>query len=268
MGQNLPQPGIGFPSLAALETDFSTGAFQTVNPHAETRPENEPSGDFLRILRQDLTAELTLGLLHKINNLLTRIHFQVEDSQALLPPSHPVSAHIAGLSENIAGIQALLERTSQINLPTSEQDTCPIYDLEASLRQHLDLLKILLPQAQIRSVSEDALLIQPGLREGEFGLLLLQLACVLRSLSIPKRAAVSLDLLRGDQIQPPPADLPWPPQGVVMIQIQSSEPPAQPTSATLARIQHLAGTLGCRIVCPPENPGCLLLVLPHCPNPN
>ncbi len=231
-------------------------------------PDSPLSGAPLRGVRQELTAELTLGLLHKINNLLTRIHFQVEDSQALLPPSHPVSAHIADLSENISGIQSLVDRTSQINLPASEQDNCPIYDLESSVHQQLDLLKILLPLSEIRSVSEESLAIQTGIREGEFGLLFLQIACGLRALPIPKRSPVFVDLLRGDQITFPLPDLPWSLQqtAAILLEADPAENPPQEPPPALARIEQLAETLGCKIIWPPfkENtPHRLVLILPE-----
>jgi hypothetical protein len=226
----------------------------------------------LRALRQDLTAELTLGLLHKINNLLTRIHFQVEDSLALLQPSHPVSAQIAELSENIGGIQALLDRTSQINLPPSEQDNCPIYDLEASVHQQMDLLKILLPLSEIRTVSEEALAIQTGIREGEFGLLLLQIACVLRALPVPKRSPVFIDLLRADQTQIPLGVLPWHPAQTAAVVLESGAFTSDQTElpATLGKTERLAESVGCRILCPPPDANGvrrLILLLPESARP-
>ncbi len=245
-----------------------------VNP-----PSRPPSGPdpaapavALRAFRQDLTAELTLGLLHKINNLLTRIHFQVEDSLALLQPSHPVSAQIAELSENIGGIQALLDRTSQINLPPSEQDNCPIYDLEASVHQQMDLLKILLPLSEIRTVSEEALAIQTGIREGEFGLLLLQIACVLRALPVPKRSPVFIDLLRADQTQVCLEGLPWHPAQTAAVILEAGAFSNDQTEvpAALGKTERLAESVGCRILCPPPDPDGmrrLLLLLPESARP-
>jgi hypothetical protein len=245
-----------------------------VNPPSRqsSGTDHAPSGTALRGLRQDLTAELTLGLLHKINNLLTRIHFQVEDSLALLQPSHPVSAQIAELSENIGGIQSLLDRTSQINLPPSEQDNCPIYDLEASVHQQMDLLKILLPLSEIRTVSEEALAIPTGIREGEFGLLLLQIACVLRALPVPKRSPVFIDLLRADQTQFPLANLPWHPAQTAAVVLEagafSNDQMEIPDS--LGKTELFAESVGCRVLCtPPGSDGVcrLLLLLPESVRP-
>jgi hypothetical protein len=148
--------------------------------------------------QQSLASDLTLGLLHQVNNVLTGIYFHVEECQEHAPSDEPAGAALEEIAEAVQNLHSLLARTIEVNLPRTEDDA-NYHDLEELVSSQLDLLRIVFP----KTVSVDFQCASQPLHvhasEYEFRRILLSLAACLRD-SMPAQngqVAVELHLLRG-----------------------------------------------------------------------
>jgi len=92
-----------------------------------------------------LTSDLTLGLLHKLNNVMTSIYFTAEGCETEVESGHPVREMLSDLTRAVRDAQQLINQTSEVNLTLG--DTVPEYhDLNVLVRQELFLMKMLLPK--------------------------------------------------------------------------------------------------------------------------
>ena len=95
--------------------------------------------------RYECVSELTLGLLHRLSNVLTGIYFNIDVCQEAIPEDHPASEALAEVSQATQEIQQLLERLTDINLYRQEEE--PTYhELGSLISQQIDLIRILLPK--------------------------------------------------------------------------------------------------------------------------
>lgn len=122
-------------------------------------------------------SELTLGLLHKLNNVMTGIFFTVEACQMDLDPSHPVSEEIKSLAENAQKAQQLIERTTEVNL---SNDEVSYHELSELLNKQLDVFKIILPKTTQVQVIAPTETMHVQLNDVDFRTILLSIARTLK----------------------------------------------------------------------------------------
>jgi len=218
--------------------------------------------------RQELAPELTLGLLHKINNLLTRVHFQMEGCKDQLDASHPAAALINDLGENIEAIRSLLERTSHVNLPQSQDEESCIYDLEAALAQQMDLIRLMIPKVPAEFTSLLPEPIQVPLREADLEMLTLHAARALRSFPLPKGARIAVELRHASEL---PLGAPDDYIALLLRCVPEGAPHAPTFTATtpppwMDRAREAAAAFGATLALletPPEGAPVVTLLLPR-----
>ena len=144
--------------------------------------------------RQKITAELTLGLLHRLNNIMTGIYFAADTCQSEVAPNHPARESVELLAESARDAQEVIDRTTDLNLSLPPENT--YHDLNELLLRQTDLLKIILPKTCnfTEATHNSPLYVQ--IAECEFRDLLLSLAMNSRAAANPaSRLKVSVQVL-------------------------------------------------------------------------
>jgi hypothetical protein len=93
----------------------------------------------------ELNAELTPGLIHEVNNILTGIYFNLEACREVFDAEHPVAEGLTEINQGVERIKEILGRSTQIHLNTSERETT-YHDLGALVGRQMDLLRIVFPK--------------------------------------------------------------------------------------------------------------------------
>lgn len=107
-----------------------------------------------------MTSELTLGLLHRLNNVMTSIYFTAEGCETEVEPDNPVREMLAELTRAVRDAQQLINQTSEVNLTLGSIDP-EYHDLNALVRKELFLVKMLLPKnavVEIETLADPALI--------------------------------------------------------------------------------------------------------------
>jgi signal transduction histidine kinase len=99
----------------------------------------------LRRVSNELNAELTPGLIHEVNNVLTGIYFNLEALQESTGPEGDAAETLREIGGGVERIKEILARTTQIHLNVAERELS-YHDLEALTASELDLLRVVFPK--------------------------------------------------------------------------------------------------------------------------
>jgi signal transduction histidine kinase len=126
-----------------------------------------------RLLRAEgasrLVPDLTLGLLHRLNNVMTSLYFTADGCEAEIEPGHPARELLKVLTASVQEAQHLVKRTADVNL--SLGSTEPGYqDLNSLVKADEELTRILLPKgaALKLNTSEAALVVKISISDFRF----------------------------------------------------------------------------------------------------
>jgi signal transduction histidine kinase len=90
-------------------------------------------------------SELTLGLLHKFNNLFTGVMFLTEECVGRESAGEPVGDRLGEILATLRESHTYIDRVTRLHLDESEEDA-GYHELDAVIAQHLDLARLLLPR--------------------------------------------------------------------------------------------------------------------------
>ncbi len=90
-------------------------------------------------------SELTLGLLHKFNNLYTGVMFLAEDCQARAEAGEAVGERLGEVLDTLRQAHAYIDRVTQLHIDEEEEDA-GYHELDAVIAHQLDLARLLLPR--------------------------------------------------------------------------------------------------------------------------
>lgn len=141
-------------------------------------------------LDADLSAEITLGLLHNVNNAMTGVFFTLESTLEETPLEPELKEDLTRVFADLRNAQILLGRASEVCLGARE--TC-YHDAGDLVSRQLDLVRILFPKSAVLEMvpSEEPLYLQ--LDEGGFRRILLRLArWVSQRLARPPKVKLSV----------------------------------------------------------------------------
>lgn len=99
----------------------------------------------LRRSSQEINAELTPGLIHDVNNVLTGIFFHLDASRELVDRGHPLAEMLAEMQAGVERLRDLVDRATRIHLNAAEREVS-YHDLESLAASQADLLRILFPK--------------------------------------------------------------------------------------------------------------------------
>lgn len=138
-----------------------------------------------------LASELTLGLLHKLNNLMTAVYFNLETAEEALDPQHPARAALRALTETIGEAQVLVRRTADLNLPPDSEAS--YHEIGMLVQDQWDLVKLILSKNAIAEFTPPTEQLHVRVSSEEFCEALLQLALTTRAAAPGARTHVSVE---------------------------------------------------------------------------
>ena len=114
---------------------------------------NPESEVILKRVSNELNAELTPGLIHEINNILTGIYFNLETCGEALSADPGLAESLSEINQGVERIKEVLNRTVHIHLNVAEREKT-YHDLESLVAAQLDLVRIVFPKtAQVRLIA-------------------------------------------------------------------------------------------------------------------
>ena len=250
-----------FPSKGYLLQEFMD--------HSEKLPGMD-LGDQPKLLLQrmsnELNAQLSPGLIHEVNNVLTGIYFNVENCQEVLASDHPSSETLEEIQAGLDRIKLILNRSLQIYLNTIERDKT-YHDLEDLLVGQMDLMKIVLPITTKLELIPSGHRFHVHLAEYPFRVVLLSIAEGIRDSLPPGKNLVSLEILEASRVDSALMDVG---EGSIVIAIQF--PTKNPeifskeiSDLTFQNAKILAGSFGAHLIYSAQlhiNSAQILFVLP------
>jgi signal transduction histidine kinase len=151
----------------------------------------------LRRVSNELNSELTPGLIHEVNNVLTGIYFNLEACQEVV--GEDGAEAFQEISRGVERIKEVLARTSQIHLNVAERETT-YHDLEALMASELDLLRVIFPKtAKIQFLPPESP-IHVYVAEFPFRVALLSIASRLRPFLPAGRTEIPISVLTASQL--------------------------------------------------------------------
>ena len=154
----------------------------------------------LRRASNELNSELTPGLIHEMNNVLTGIYFNLEGCQELLGTDGSATEAIREIGQGIERIKELLSRTTQIHLNVAERETT-YHDLELLVASELDLLRVVFPKTAKIQFLPPASPVHVHVAEFPFRVALLSVAARLRSFLPAGKIEVGVSVLTAKQVE-------------------------------------------------------------------
>ncbi|MFM8983137.1 MAG: hypothetical protein ACKOLA_09585 [Spartobacteria bacterium] len=151
----------------------------------------------LRRASNELNAELTPGLIHEVNNVLTGIYFNLEGCQEA---EGSAAEAVQEIARGVERIKEILGRASQIHLNVAERETT-YHDLESLVASELDLLRVVYPKtAKIQFLPPQSP-IHVHLAEFPFRVALLSIASRLRAFLPTGKIEIQLAVLTTLQLE-------------------------------------------------------------------
>lgn len=90
-------------------------------------------------------SELTLGLLHKFNNLFTGVMFLTEECLACEEAGEPVAERLREILTTLRQSHTYVDRITHLHLDEAEEDA-GYHELDVDIAAQLDLARLLLPR--------------------------------------------------------------------------------------------------------------------------
>ena len=154
----------------------------------------------LRRASNELNAELTPGLIHDVNNVLTGIYFNLEGCHEALQADGSSAEAVKEIGQGVERIKEILARTTQIHLNVAERETT-YHDLESLVALELDLLRLVFPKtAKIQFLPPQSP-IHVRLAEFPFRVALLSIASRLRAFLPTGKIEIQLAVLTTLQLE-------------------------------------------------------------------
>ena len=154
----------------------------------------------LRRASNELNAELTPGLIHDVNNVLTGIYFNLEGCHEALQTDGSAAEAVKEIGQGVERIKEILARTTQIHLNVAERETT-YHDLESLVALELDLLRLVFPKtAKIQFLPPQSP-IHVRLAEFPFRVALLSIASRLRAFLPTGKIEIQLAVLTTLQLE-------------------------------------------------------------------
>lgn len=148
----------------------------------------------LKRVSNELNSELSPGLIHEVNNILTGIYFNLEGCQEALDPASGAVELVKEINRGVERIKEILGRATQIQLNSAEREVS-YHDLEALVAGQLDLLRIVFPKTSKIQFAPSASTIHVRTAEFPFRVALLTMAARLRGLFPAGKNEIHLAIL-------------------------------------------------------------------------
>jgi signal transduction histidine kinase len=115
---------------------------------SEIGPEHIAYRHLLAARKSPHLSELTLGLLHKFNNLFTGVMFLTEACLASEEAGEPVDGQLREILVNLRHSHTFVDKITRLHLDEAEDDA-GYHELDAVIADQLDLARLLLPRGAL-----------------------------------------------------------------------------------------------------------------------
>jgi len=153
----------------------------------------------LRRASNELNAELTPGLIHEVNNVLTGIYFNLETCQESVASDGGIGKTIQEITQGVERIKEVLSRITEIHLNVHEHETT-YHDLETIVASQLDLLRLVFPRTAKIQFQPPEFRIHVRVAEFPFRVVLLAIASRVRPFIPTGRIEIPLSVFTTSQL--------------------------------------------------------------------
>ncbi len=151
-------------------------------------------GQTQRRASNEINAQLTPGLIHEVNNILTGIYFNLEGCRDVFDTGHPLAETVQEIQVGVERIKEVLGRVTQIYLNTAEREVT-YHDMQELVANQFDLLRTIFPKTAHISLSSPENPLHIRVSEYSFRVGLLTLAVCLKDFYPQGKTEVSLSVL-------------------------------------------------------------------------
>jgi hypothetical protein len=204
----------------------------------------DPREESARVLKRvcnEINSELTPGLIHEVNNVLTGIYFNLEFLQEAAESGNESAERLGEISQGVERIKEILGRATQIHLNVAEREL-GYHDFETLVASELDLLRLVFPKTAKISFSPPSAPVNVRIAEYPFRVAMLGVASRIRDLFPSGRIEIPVSVLATAELDAHFRGIsPKPPAGSVALSFRL---PCPVESADEIDDYLVAGTIG------------------------
>jgi hypothetical protein len=156
----------------------------------------------------ELNGELTPGLIHEVNNLLTGIYFNLESCHESCSADPSAAEALSDITQGVERIKEVLNRTVHIHLNVAEREKT-YHDLATLVESQLDLVRIIFPKTAKITLIPPVEALHVELAEHPFRTVILTIASRLREIFPAGKVEAVFEIFSPSQLEAfvPAADL-------------------------------------------------------------
>jgi len=158
-------------------------------------------GKTQRRASNEINAQLTPGLIHEINNILTGIYFNLEGCRDVFDAGHPLAETVQEIQVGVERIKEVLGRVTQIYLNAAEREVT-YHDVQDLVAGQIDLLRTIFPKTARISLSSPENPLHIRVSEYSFRVILLTLAVCLKDFYPQGKIEIPLSVLCPENLLP------------------------------------------------------------------
>lgn len=147
----------------------------------------------------ELNGELTPGLIHEVNNVLTGIYFNLESCHESCSADPSAAEALRDITQGVERIKEVLNRTVHIHLNVAEREKT-YHDLAALVESQLDLVRIIFPKTAKITLIPPVEALHVELAELPFRTVILTIASRLREIFPAGKAEAVFEILSPSQL--------------------------------------------------------------------
>ncbi len=221
---------------------------------------NTDSSVILKRASNELNEELTPGLIHEVNNVLTGIYFNLESCHESCSANPAAAEALSDITQGVERIKEVLNRTAHIHLNVAEREKT-YHDLTTLVETQLDLVRIIFPKTAKITLVPPLEALHVELAEHPFRTVILTIASRLREIFPAGKVEVVFEIFSPSQLAEvvPDLDLDG---GANLVAVSLCVPCAMGSVSevdeyllqsstgdlTFANAENLTGSLGGRLV--------------------
>jgi signal transduction histidine kinase len=160
---------------------------------------NPESEVILKRASNELNAELTPGLIHEVNNILTGIYFNLESCGEALSADPALAESLSEINQGVERIKEVLNRTVHIHLNVAEREKT-YHDLESLVAAQMDLVRIIFPKTAKITLLPASEALHVEIAEYPFRTVILTIGSRLREIFPAGKVEVVFEILSANQL--------------------------------------------------------------------
>jgi len=167
--------------------------------HSSGNPREE-AARVLKRVSNEINSELTPGLIHEVNNVLTGIYFNLEFLREAEQEGTEAAERLGEIGQGVERIKEILGRATQIHLNVAEREL-GYHDLESLVASELDLLRLVFPKTAKISFHPPAAPVNVRVAEYPFRVAMLAVASRIRDLFPVGRIEIPVSVFTTAQLK-------------------------------------------------------------------